>query len=44
MRPDIVPGAKFPDYELADHTGKHRKLSELQGQDLVSSRLKFASQ
>ena len=33
MRSDIVPGAKFPDYELADHTGKHRKLSELQGQD-----------
>ena len=33
MRPDIVPGAKFPDYELSDHTGKHRKLSELQGND-----------
>src|SRR5437868_1396896 len=33
MRPDIVPGAKFPDYELSDHTGKHRKLSGLQGQD-----------
>ena len=32
MRPDIVPGATFPDYELADHTGKRRKLSELQGQ------------
>ena len=32
MRPDIVPGAVFPDYELSDHTGKHRKLSELQGQ------------
>src|SRR5262249_62061528 len=32
MRSDIVPGAKFPDYELSDHTGKHRKLSELQGQ------------
>ena len=31
MRPDIVPGATFPDYELSDHTGKHRKLSELQG-------------
>jgi peroxiredoxin len=31
MRPDIVPGAVFPDYELADHTGKHRTLSELQG-------------
>ena len=30
MRPDIVPGAKFPDYELSDHTAKRRKLSELQ--------------
>jgi hypothetical protein len=33
MRKDIVPGATFPDYELTDHTGKHRKLSELQGED-----------
>ena len=33
MRSDIVPGAKFPDYELSDHTGKHRKLSDLQAQD-----------
>jgi peroxiredoxin len=33
MRADIVPGVKFPYYELADHTGKHRKLSDLQGQD-----------
>ena len=33
MRADIVPGAAFPDYELPDHTGKHRKLSELQGGD-----------
>ena len=32
MRSDIVPGAVFPDYDLADHTGKHRKLSELQDQ------------
>jgi peroxiredoxin len=24
--------AIFPDYELSDHTAKHRKLSELQGQ------------
>jgi peroxiredoxin len=41
MRSDIVPGAKFPDYELSDHTGKHRKLSELQSSDpmiLVLSR------
>ena len=41
MRPDIVPGAVFPDYELSDHRGKRRKLSELQGGDpmvLVLSR------
>jgi peroxiredoxin len=41
MRSDIVPGAGFPDYELSDHTAKHRKLSELQGQQpmvLVLSR------
>lgn len=33
MRPDMMPGVAFPDYELSDHTGKHRKLSELQGGD-----------
>jgi peroxiredoxin len=33
MRPNIIPEAIFPDYELSDHTGKRRKLSELQGQD-----------
>jgi peroxiredoxin len=33
MRADIVPGAKFPDYELTDHATKRRKLSELQGSD-----------
>jgi peroxiredoxin len=33
MRADIVPGAAFPDYELPDQTGKHRTLSELQGND-----------
>ena len=41
MRTDIVAGAVFPDYGLTDHTGKHRKLSELQGPDpmiLVLSR------
>ena len=41
MRSDIVPGTIFPDYELSDHTGKRRKLSELQRQDpmiLVLSR------
>jgi len=33
MRPDIKPGAVFPDYELPDHTNTPRKLSELQGED-----------
>ncbi|MCS3725158.1 peroxiredoxin [Bradyrhizobium betae] len=33
MRTDMLPGVAFPDYELSDHTGKHRKLSELQGGD-----------
>jgi len=33
MRSDIVPGARFPDYELTDHTKTRRKLSELQGID-----------
>ena len=33
MRSDMTQGAIFPDYELSDHTGKHRKLSELQGDD-----------
>lgn len=41
MRPDIVPGAVLPDYELSDHHGKRRTLSELQQEDplvLVLSR------
>src|SRR5437660_2755878 len=33
MRADIVPGARFPDYELPDHTSTRRKLSDLQGDD-----------
>jgi hypothetical protein len=33
MRSDIVPGGIFPNYELPDHTGQLRKLSELQGED-----------
>ena len=33
MRPDIIPGAVFPDYELSDHRGKRRTLSELQAGD-----------
>jgi peroxiredoxin len=44
MREDIRPGARFPDYELPDHTGARRKLSELQGNDpmiLVLSRGAF---
>ena len=44
MRPDIVPGANFPDYELTDHTKTRRQLSELQGNDplvLILSRGHF---
>src|SRR5258707_15376376 len=44
MRPDIVPGARFPDYELTDHTKTRRHLSELQGIDpmiLILSRGHF---
>jgi peroxiredoxin len=33
MRADVVVGSQLPDYELSDQTGKHRKLSQLQGQD-----------
>jgi peroxiredoxin len=36
MRPDIVPGATFPDYELREHKNKPHKLSELQdGEPLI---------
>jgi peroxiredoxin len=35
MRADRAPGAVFPDYELTDHTGTRRKLSDLQGPDLL---------
>jgi peroxiredoxin len=31
MRADIVPGARFPDYELLAHTGRRHRLSDLQG-------------
>lgn len=44
MRADITVGATFPDYELTDHTGTRRRLSELQGIDpmiLVLSRGHF---
>lgn len=33
MRADIVPGARFPDYELTDHARTRRRLSEIQGND-----------
>ncbi len=33
MRASIVTGAAFPDYELTDHAGKRRTLSDLQGPD-----------
>ena len=33
MRHDIVPAPSCPNYELSDHRGKHRTLSELQGGD-----------
>lgn len=33
MRSDIVPGARFPDYELTDHSGTRRRLSEIQEND-----------
>ncbi len=35
MSADIVASAVFPDYELIDHTGKRRKLSDLQGPDPI---------
>ena len=33
MRSNIVPGTIFPDYQLPDHMGTPRRLSELQGDD-----------
>jgi len=44
MRADMVPGAKFPDYELTDTNKERHKLSELQGIDpmiLILSRGQF---
>ena len=44
MKEGIVPGAVFPDYDLPDHRGIRRTLSELQGGDplvLVLSRGSF---
>ena len=33
MRPDMIPGARFPDFELRDHRNRPRRLSALQGDD-----------
>src|SRR5256885_7306468 len=33
MRADTVPGSTFPDYELPDHRGKKRRLSQIQRDD-----------
>jgi peroxiredoxin len=38
MRSNIVPGGKFPDYELPDHTNTPRKLSKLQGENPMIQR------
>jgi len=35
MRPDLVPGATLPDFELPDTFGVPRKLSDLQGDDAL---------
>ncbi len=33
MRQDLQPGRRFPDLELPDHTGNHRRLADLPGGD-----------
>jgi hypothetical protein len=33
MRADIKAGSAFPDYQLPDHTGRPRGLSEIQAGD-----------
>src|SRR4051794_37769114 len=33
MRPDMIPGAIFPDYELPDQEGLIRRLSDIQRDD-----------
>jgi peroxiredoxin len=33
MRSDIVPGGRFPDFALVDHTNTRRKLEAIQGND-----------
>jgi len=38
MRPDIVPGAIFPDYELSDHVKRRSNKSEARRQIAGESR------
>jgi peroxiredoxin len=33
MRSDIIPGARFPDYQRPDHESVPRRLGEIQGDD-----------
>jgi peroxiredoxin len=35
MRPDLLPGTTFPDFELPDQDGVPRRLSALQGEDAM---------
>lgn len=35
MRPDLTPGARFPDFVLPDHTKAKRRLSKIQGDQLM---------
>jgi peroxiredoxin len=35
MRDDLTPGARFPDFVLPDHTKTPRRLSDLQGDQLM---------
>lgn len=36
MNAELVPGRRFPDLDLPDHTGHVRRLSELAGGDPVA--------
>jgi hypothetical protein len=38
MRADITPGAAILDYELPDHAGRRRRLSEIQAEDPMVTR------
>jgi peroxiredoxin len=35
MRDDLTPGAQFPDFVLPEHTKTQRRLSDLQGDQLM---------